>query len=106
MISQILNSTFKFQGGVDHGIVCPAGLEVIANIGKATSRSTFIYLVDYTIMSLIVSSTLAQLYLQSKTKYTMVDCFPTSHFRAFDLHKTELEEEHVFIRILSHEDSF
>ena len=73
--------------------LCPAGLEVIANIGKATSRSTFIYLVDYTIMSLIVSSILAQLYLQSKTKYTMVDCFPTSHFRAFDLHKTELEEE-------------
>lgn len=27
MISQILNSTFKFQGGVDHGVVCPSGLE-------------------------------------------------------------------------------
>ena len=51
MISQILNSTFKFQGGVDHGIVCPTGIEVIANIGKATSRSTSIYLVDYTICS-------------------------------------------------------
>ena len=31
MISQILNATFKFQGGVDHGIACPAGLEVIAS---------------------------------------------------------------------------
>jgi len=30
MISQILNSTFTFQGAVDHGVVCPAGLEVIA----------------------------------------------------------------------------
>ena len=29
MISQILNSTFKFLGGVDHRIICPAGPEVI-----------------------------------------------------------------------------
>ena len=68
MISQILSSTFKFQGGVDHGIVCPAGLEVIANIDRESSRSTFIYVVDYTSTSLIVSSIFAQLFLEGKTK--------------------------------------
>lgn len=29
MVSQILQSTFKFQGGGDHSIMCQAGLEVI-----------------------------------------------------------------------------